>query len=180
MNIIRHLIIILLTNVFISNLMAFNGVKNTIEARSCRISYDSIEFNVSKILDAKSNLKGKFVKSNSGLTISLLDIFIKDDVIWFKISVTNRTSISYNFDTIQFEHSKGSNQNQVITPILPIVVSGGNVINAESHILLVYAFESYGFNENSLVTLHMFENKGERDLRLEIPAKVILNTKSTF
>lgn len=139
-----------------------------------------METHSSRITRAKKNLKfhstGKYK-----IQLAAKGIYIKDNVMFFHLSMANKSNIKYDVEFLRFYVRDKSTVKRTASQELnlkPIYIHGNpSPIPGRSTVEVVYAFEKFTIPEAKTLNIELFEKNGGRNLMLSIKNKTIVNAK---
>jgi conjugative transposon TraN protein len=120
---------------------------------------------------------------NGRVELSLLNVYINDNKLFFHIRFDNNSNISYDIDMLRFgvENRKKSKikvvQDRKVPPIY--------IYNTQTHIpgmmksfTKIYVFDKFTIDKkNKILLVESWEKDGDRNLRLKLNSDVILDAK---
>ena len=146
--------------------------------------------NSAEEVNAKKVMRSKSTHSDMGhisskITLYLESIYIKDDLMYFKLTASNRSNIDYDISGLRFAIGSGnfaSKQKAVEdTPLdeklLKLVYNEAQKIEAKSKISMVYVYKKFTIARKKHLLIEMWEDGGERSLSFRVPSKELLNAK---
>jgi len=156
------------------SIITFEDVKMS-ETEIARLSYNiSHESrNVKHIGEEKNNL-----------LFALHGIYIKDNVIFYKTFVKNKSNIIYDVDFVKFYirdkqiAKRTVIQELEVTPLYVFSSSGNNdAVLGKSEAERVYALQKFTIPDDKFLEVEMFEKGGGRHLKFHITNADIVNAK---
>ncbi len=127
--------------------------------------------------------KGKVINGskdkNYGMRLQLQGIYIKDDVIFCRLGLKNRSNINYHIDQLRFfiRDQKKSKRTAIqeieINPLL--VNTDTSVIDGRSKHVLVFALPKFTIPDKKYLAIQMMEKSGGRHLELKVRNRTIVN-----
>lgn len=115
-----------------------------------------------------------------GIKLMLNGLFVRDDVMYFRINVENRSNITYDIDQLRFyirDRKKSKRTATQEIEINPLHI--GNVmasIEGQSEQSAVFAFPKFTIPDKKYLTVQMMEKNGGRHLELHIKNKTVVNS----
>lgn len=112
----------------------------------------------------------------------LRGIYIKNEVLYFKLEVQNRSNISYNIEMLRFFikdeiRSKRTASQEI--EIQPVFISGDtSVVREQSKTILVYALPKFTIPDRKFLFVQLMERNGGRNLHLNMLNRSIVKAKS--
>ena len=132
----------------------------------------------SNIAQAKRSIRG-VNENNNKISLALLGVYIKDDVMFYRFRIKNHSNISYDVDFLKFyirDKSKMKRTASQEVEVKPLYTYGNDsVIKGKSETEIVYALEKFTIPESKLLSVEMFERNGGRHFNLGIKNKTIVN-----
>ena len=122
-------------------------------------------------LDDKKKLRGQR-KSNYDIDFRLNGIFIREQVMYYRIKVTNNSKISYDIDQLRFfirdtkKIKRTASQEIEITPIY--ILNDVDKIQAEAENIFVFALPKFTIPEKKYLAIQLMEKNGGRHLEEHI------------
>ena len=131
---------------------------------------------------AQAKRKIRFVnESKDKMNLSLLGIYIKDDVMFFRFKAENRSNIDYDVDLFKFyirDKARIKRTASQEIEVKPIYVYGNDKkIQGKSSTDLVYVLQKFTIPESKYLNVEMFEQNGGRNIELNIKNKTIVNAR---
>lgn len=129
------------------------------------------------ILDNQQTVKGiKDKKWQS--TAEVTGIYVKNDVLFYQVSIQNRSSIDYTIDYIRFfirDKKKGKRTAVQEIELKPIYTVGNlNKISAEATSTVVFALEKFTIPDAKKLLLQVNEKNGGRHFSIRIKNKELM------
>lgn len=161
-------------------------IGDTMQAVSPRIIFQSemTEFEMKRIASGilQSKQGVRFIgDSNDKIGMSLRNIFIKDDIIFYHFRVTNNSNINYDVDFLRFyirDKTKVKRTAAQEVDVVPIYTVGNDdVIAANSETDIVYALNKFTIPDAKYLAVEMFERNGGRHTSLRIRNRTIVNAQ---
>lgn len=119
---------------------------------------------------------------NNGIYIDLCGVFTKDNVVFYKLSVTNHSPIDFQADQVRF-HIRDSKRSRKVAlqevelmPVLTYPETGVTALSDNSQ-TVVFAFEKLTLAEGKKLAIEITERAGGRNLVMEIKNKHILKAR---
>jgi conjugative transposon TraN protein len=115
------------------------------------------------------------------MKLQLNDIFIHNEVLFFKLSITNRSNINYTTDMIRFYTEDKKQVKRTASQQLdrkPIFIQGdASQIIGKTTTTLVYAFEKFTIPEAKQSVIQLFEQQGGRHLQLKFQNRRLVRAR---
>jgi conjugative transposon TraN protein len=111
-------------------------------------------------------------ESKYSLAFALNGIFIRDDVMYYRINVTNTSKINYDIDQLRFyirdtkKVKRTASQEIEITPIY--VLNNEPKIEGEAENTFVFALPKFTIPEKKHLAIQLMEKNGGRHLELHV------------
>lgn len=125
----------------------------------------------------------RFMKStgNHKMKLQLNDIFIKDEVLFLKLTIANKSNINYTTDFIRFYTEDKRQVKRTASQQLdrkPIFTQGdATQIIGRTKKTIVYAFEKFTIPDAKQGVIELFEQKGGRHLKLTFKNRRLVKAK---
>jgi conjugative transposon TraN protein len=111
-------------------------------------------------------------ESNHDISFSLNGIFIRDEVMYYRIKITNNSKINYDIDQLRFfirdtkKVKRTASQEIEITPIYIL----NNVVNIDSDAenTFVFALPKFTIPEKKYLAIQLMEQNGGRHVELHV------------
>lgn len=128
------------------------------------------------------NASGKVRQQNKDqMVFTLQDIFVHDNILYYRINIRNKSSINYDIKSLKFfikdkkKVKRTSSQEVEITPVFV-----GNIverIKGYASNTIVYAVKKFTIPDGKVLHINLFEDNGGRNLNLKIDNKDILKAR---
>lgn len=119
--------------------------------------------------------------ANHKIGMSLRNIFIKDDIIFYHFKVKNSSNINYDVDFLRFyirDKAKVKRTASQDVDVVPVFTYGNDdVIPANSETDIVYALNKFTIPDAKYLAVEMFERNGGRHINLRIRNRTIVNAE---
>jgi conjugative transposon TraN protein len=125
----------------------------------------------------KKKLRGE-KESNYEIDFQLSGIFIRDDMMYYRINVTNNSKISYDIDQLRFfirdtkKVRRTASQEIEITPIY--ILNNVVTIDGEAENTFVFALPKFTIPEQKYLALQLMEKNGGRHVELHVKNKKLV------
>ena len=133
-------------------------------------------------LALKQNVSARIDKHNKyQMNLSLQEIFIHDNTLYYRIQIRNKSSISYDIKSLKFlirdrkKVKRTSSQEMEINPLFIGNESGR--IQAYASTAMIYAVKKFTIPDGKTLFINLFEENGGRHLTLKVDNKDILKAK---
>lgn len=119
----------------------------------------------------KKKVRGE-KESNYEIEFQLNGIFIRDDVMYYRIKVTNNSKINYNVDQLRFfirdskKVKRTASQEIEITPIY--ILNNAVKIEGETENTFVFALPKFTIPEKKYLAIQLMEKNGGRHVELHV------------
>jgi conjugative transposon TraN protein len=168
-----------------STLLVFIGDSSREEVKPKLIfQSDMTEFAMKRISHhiVQSQRGVRFIgDSNHKIGMSLRNIFIKDDIIFYHFRVKNNSNINYDVDFLRFyirDKMKVKRTASQDVDVVPVFTYGNDdVIPANSETDIVYALNKFTIPDAKYLAVEMFERNGGRHISLRIRNRTIVNAQ---
>jgi conjugative transposon TraN protein len=119
--------------------------------------------------------------SNHKIGMSLRNIFIKDDIIFYHFRVKNASNIRYDVDFLRFyirDKTKVKRTASQQVDVVPIYTYGNDqTIPGNTETDIVYALNKFTIPDAKHLVIEMFERNGGRHVDLNIRNRTIVNAQ---
>jgi conjugative transposon TraN protein len=125
----------------------------------------------------KKKVRGE-KESNYGIQFQLNGIFIRDDVMYYRIKVTNNSKINYDVDQLRFfirdnkKVKRTASQEIEITPVY--ILNNVAAIDGESENTFVFALPKFTIPEQKYLAIQLMEKNGGRHVELHVNNKKLV------
>ncbi|WP_254412120.1 conjugative transposon protein TraN [Dyadobacter diqingensis] len=130
--------------------------------------------------ESLSNLKDSSHKAK----LSLSGLYINEDVIFYRLEVSNRSTISYDIESLRFFVSDKKRLKRTAaqeTEVMPLYVHANtDKIPANQSHVFVFALPKFTIPDAKKLTIQLMEKNGGRHLELQVQNKTIINAKPTL
>lgn len=122
----------------------------------------------------KKKLRGE-KESNYDIDFSLNGIFIRDEMMYYRIKVTNNSKINYDIDQLRFfirdtkKVKRTASQEIEITPIY--ILNNVAKIEGEAENTFVFALPKFTIPEKKYLAIQLMEKNGGRHVELHVKNK---------
>jgi len=122
---------------------------------------------------------------NNGMKINLRGVYIHNGVLYFHLTLNNRSNIPYVIDyskVCQRDKTKAKRTSvleQEVYPLYQLLTPGGNISNKISQTWVI-AFPQFTIADSKFLTIDLFERNGDRHLQLRIKGKDVLKASPLF
>jgi conjugative transposon TraN protein len=145
---------------------------------------DVTEFEMKRITSSiiQSKRGVRFITdSNHKISMSLRNIFIKDDIIFYHFRIRNNSNINYDVDFLRFyirDKTKVKRTASQDVDVVPVYTYGDDdVMAANSETDIVYALNKFTIPDAKYLAVEMFERNGGRHINLRINNRTIVNAQ---
>ena len=136
---------------------------------------------VSKKILSKRKMYAHFSDQHSEIVLQLQGLYISSDVLFFQVSIHNRSNVSYETESIRFfirDRQKAMRTASQETELVPLYESGiPCTIQAKHRKSIVIAVGKFSVPDNKYLELHLLEKNGDRDLGLKLNNTQIMQAK---
>jgi conjugative transposon TraN protein len=130
------------------------------------------------ILDNRQIVKGVKDKKRQSI-VEVIGIYIKSDVLFYQVSIQNKSSIDYTIDFIRFfirDKKKGKRTAIQEIELKPIYTVGNlNKVAAETSSTVVFALDKFTIPDAKKLMLQINEKNGGRHFSIRIKNKELMN-----
>lgn len=166
------------------SVLSLSLVREEKKNSSCILSEPFNEAEVQKYAKLASVSKGKVsgVKDKRfGVRLKLNGLFIHDDVMYLRISIANKTNISYDIDQLRFfikDQKKAKRTATQEIEINPLYVKDDTaVIVGQTERVFVYAVPKFTIPDKKYLVIELMEKNGGRHLKIKVRNKTIVQAK---
>lgn len=146
--------------------------------RASDITVDSVQQHVNRFLLDDKKISPRLTDSNSGVRLTLQNIDVSKSFIYFKLSVYNRSSLTYNVGSLNVE-LMGRKAKKVSGDLSFAFKESVKQVASNTEETLIYAMPTYGLLDKDLVNVKINEGNGRRVLSLSIQGQMILEVQRT-
>lgn len=129
------------------------------------------------ILDNPKRMRGPMDR-RWNITTKVTGIYIKDNIIYYQLRLSNQSPINYDIDLLRFyikDKKKGKRTAMQENQIIPVYVAGNiNSVKAFSNHVVVIALEKFTIPDAKFLVIQLMEKNGGRHLKMEVKNKDIL------
>lgn len=129
------------------------------------------------ILDNPRRMRGRNDR-RWDMETEVAGIYIKDNVIYYQLRLTNQSPIDYDIELLRFyikDKKKGKRTASQENELIPLYVSGNtNKVKALSNNVVVIALEKFTIPDAKYLGIQLMEKNGGRHLLLKLQNKHIL------
>jgi conjugative transposon TraN protein len=115
------------------------------------------------------------------MVLSLQDIFIRENILYYRILIRNKSSINYDVKSLKFlirDRKKVKRTSSQEVEIVPQYVGNKTEsINGYASRTMIYAVRKFTIPDGKALHINLFEENGGRNLYLRIDNKDILKAK---
>lgn len=116
-----------------------------------------------------------------GMKLQLDGIYIYENVLYYQISLQNKTYINYDIDQFRFfirdqrKSKRTASQEREVTPIH--IHNETTTIGGQSETILVFALPKFTIPDKKYLAIQVMEKFGGRNLKLKIKNRTIVKAK---
>ncbi len=115
------------------------------------------------------------------MVLSLQDIFIHENILYYRILIRNKSSINYDVKSLKFlirDKKKVKRTSSQEVELVPLYVGNKTEsVNGYASRTMIYAVRKFTIPDGKALHINLFEENGGRNLRLRIDNKDILKAK---
>jgi conjugative transposon TraN protein len=115
------------------------------------------------------------------MVLTLQDIFVHGNTLYYRLHIRNKSSINYNIKSIKFlvhDRKKVKRTSSQEIQIAPLHVDKtSDHINGYASSTMIYAVKKFTIPDGKALLINLFEENGGRNLSLRIDNKDILRAK---
>lgn len=128
------------------------------------------------------SVNGKVTQeSKYEMVLSLQDIFIQENTLFYKILIRNKSSINYDIKSLKFlvkDKKKVKRTSSQEVDIVPLYVGNkAETINGYASRVMVYAVRKFTIPDGKTLHINLFEENGGRNLSVKVDNKDILKAR---
>lgn len=127
------------------------------------------------------NVLGRIKDTSYKTRLSLSGLYIKNEVIFCRLKLDNRSSISYGIESLRFFISDKKRFKRAATQqteIIPLYVQNDtNLVQGHQAHEFVFALSKFTIPDAKQLTIQLMENSGGRHLQLLVQNKAIIRAK---
>ncbi|SEP07061.1 conjugative transposon protein TraN [Flavobacterium sp. fv08] len=116
--------------------------------------------------------KVSYTEKRGGISLSVTGIFIHNDLIQYRIKITNDTDISYDIDQLRFfvrDQKKAKRTASQEVELIPILAyKAPEKVQARSSTQFVYVLPKFTIPDDKNLIVEMIEKSGGRHLQLQL------------
>lgn len=113
--------------------------------------------------------------------MKLNGLFIHDNIMYLRVSISNKTNINYDIDQLRFyirDQKKAKRTATQELEINPLYIKGDtSVIAGETERVFVYAVPKFTIPDKKYLTIELMEKNGGRHLKIKVRNKTIVLAK---
>ena len=166
-------------NPFLLNI-SFLGGSTSEQAIQPGSNEAEIQSNAEKIAGEKRRLHG-IKDSKYGIALQLDGIYIKDDVVFYKLEIRNHSNINYDIEMLRFyiQDDKKLKRTAIQeTEFQPLFVHGDtSLIKGHTKNLVVVDLPKFTIPDQNSLFIQLMEKNGCRHLQLRIGNRTIVKAK---
>ncbi|WP_345158122.1 conjugative transposon protein TraN [Pontibacter saemangeumensis] len=140
----------------------------------------TIQNDAAKIAGEKGNVRGLKDKKY-GMRLQLKGTYIRDDVMYYQISLQNQSNIRYDVDQLRFYIRDQKRNKRTATQELelrPLYVYGNpSAVASQSEQVFVFALPKFTVPDKKYLAVQLMEKNGGRHLRLKVYNKTLIRSK---
>ena len=129
------------------------------------------------ILDNPKTMRG-IKDSKWDILIKVSGIYIKDDVVFYQLNISNQSPIDYDIDMLRFfirDKRKGKRTAVQENELKPLYVAGNiSKVKANSSSAIIVALDKFTIPDAKDLALQMMEKNGGRHLLMKVSNKKIM------
>jgi conjugative transposon TraN protein len=120
-------------------------------------------------------------ESEYKMSLALQGIYIKDNIMFYRVRIGNQSNINYSIDFLKFyirdkvRIKRTASQELAIKPLY--IYGNNEEVNGKSHTDLVYVLPKFTIPESKYLNIELFEANGGRHFSLPIKNKDIVNAR---
>jgi conjugative transposon TraN protein len=156
-----------------------NIIKNTVLLSAEKINAYILESDAASVLRQKAFLKKK--ASAEKILLTLTGIFVKDNLLWFVLKLSNHSLMNFKGDLLNctiIDRQKAA-RTAVQETVLPLVYSPvfPMAIDAKSKKVFAIALASFSIARDKEMILRLSEPGGSRSIALRLKPKILMKVR---
>lgn len=128
-----------------------------------------------------SRMTFRVKNSKYGMQLRLNGVYIKEDVIFYRMEIKNRSHIRYDTDILRFfirDQQKSKRTASQEIEVYPLYVYGdASTINGQSKNVVVFAFSKFTIPDEKYLAIQLREKNGGRHLDLKVQNHMIVKAR---
>lgn len=154
--------------------------ENEIQFAFQKINAADMEFNTGLVAGAKK--RTPFKKDEKfGVSLTLDGVFVKDEVLYFRLALENNTHIWYDIDQLRFfirDQKKARRTATQEMEVKPVYVLGPtDRISGKTQQSVVFALPKFTIPDKKYLAIQLMEKNGGRHLSLKVLNKLIVRAE---
>jgi conjugative transposon TraN protein len=137
--------------------------------------------NTSQHASTDPNVLHKIKAASHRARLSLSGLYIKNEVIFYRLKLDNRSNISYGIESLRFfidDKKRVKRTAAQQTEIIPLYVHGNtNLIQGHESHEIVFALPKFTIPDAKQLMIQLMENSGGRHLQLLVQNKAIIRAR---
>ncbi len=113
-----------------------------------------------------------------GVAVEVTGIYIKDDILYYQLRLSNESPIDYGIDLLRFfikDRKRGKRTAVQENEVTPVYVAGNtSLVRAFSKNVLVVALDKFTIPDAKVFWLQIMEKSGGRHLQVKITNRHIV------
>lgn len=116
------------------------------------------------------------------LKISLKEIYVKQNIIFYKVQISNKSNLDYDISALRFyirdkqKVKRTATQEIEVHPVFR--TADAETVKGKSSVDVVYALRKFTIPDAKVLEIDLFEKNGGRNLKLKISNSVILTART--
>ncbi len=168
-------------NPFVLNLsLAANKYKDSSSVLLETVNQAEVQHYIRLALESKDKVRD-IKDKRFGICIKLNGLFVHDDVIYLRVSITNKTNINYDIDQLRFyirDKKKAKRTSSQEIELKPLYAEDYCAIVAgQTEKTFVYAFPKFTIPDKKFLAIELMEKNGGRHMKLAIQNKRIVQAQ---
>lgn len=133
-----------------------------------------------KVIKADKNIRG--IKDKKfGIKLQLDGLFIKDEVMYYRLRLQNHSNINYDIEQLRFfirDQKKSKRTATQELEVQPLYIEGNtSAVAGKSEHVFVFAVPKLTIPDQKYLAIQMMEKNGGRNLKLIIYNKTVVKSK---
>jgi conjugative transposon TraN protein len=127
--------------------------------------------------------KGRVAKySKYQMVFALQDIFIQNDIMFYRIQIRNKSAVNYDIKSLKFivkDRKKVKRTSSQEVDLIPVYIENESQnVRGYASSTIVYALRKFTIPDRKTLHINLFEENGGRHLNLKVDNKDILKARS--
>ncbi len=147
---------------------------------TAQLNEAGVQADAKKVVKSDKNIKGVRDK-RFGIRLHLDAIYIHDEVMFYRITLSNHSNINYDIEQLRFfirDQKKSKRTATQELEVYPLSIYGDtSVVTGLSDHVFVFAVPKFSIPDNKYLTIQLIEKNGGRHLELKIHNKTVVKAR---